>query len=101
MFQRINWKAFDWPLLLVVLFLCGLSVAMIYSATANTVDLADYWSRQVGFVVVGLVALFLVAAIDYRQLSLLAVPALKSIVVWKRPWGLISLTKMNPPVCGS
>jgi len=75
MFQRINWKAFDWPLLLVVLFLCGLSVAMIYSATANTVDLADYWSRQVGFVVVGLVALFLVAAIDYRQLSLLAVPA--------------------------
>jgi rod shape determining protein RodA len=75
MFQRINWKSFDWPLLLVVLLLCGLSVAMIYSATANTVDLADYWSRQVGFVVVGLVALFLVAAIDYRQLSLLAVPA--------------------------
>ena len=46
MFQRLNWRSFDWLLLGVVLVLCALSIAMIYSATANTDDLADYWVRQ-------------------------------------------------------
>ena len=75
MFARINWRHFDWLLLFVVLVLCGFSVAMIYSATHNSPDLADYWQRQVNFVGIGLVALFLVALLDYRQLSLLAVPS--------------------------
>lgn len=75
MFQRLNWKQFDWMLLLVVLVLCGMSIAMIYSATWNQAGIEDYWWRQVGFAVAGLVFLFLVALIDYRQLSLLAVPA--------------------------
>ena len=75
MFQRLNWKLFDWPLFTVVMLLCGLSIAMIYSATATTSDLSDYWLRQVNFTLIGLVALFAVAVIDYRQLSLLAVPA--------------------------
>ena len=75
MFQRLNWKSFDWPLLVIVLILCGLSIAMIYSATANTVDLSDYWLRQVSFAAIGIASLFVVAIIDYRQLSLLAVPA--------------------------
>ena len=75
MFERLNWRRFDWPLLVVVLALCGLSVAMIYSATANTPDLADYWVRQISFLAIGLAALFVVTIIDYRQLSLLAVPA--------------------------
>jgi rod shape determining protein RodA len=74
MFQNINWKQFDWLLLGIVLLLCLLSFAMIYSATMNT-ELTDLWVRQVGFAVAGLVAIFVVAAIDYRQLSLLAVPA--------------------------
>ena len=47
---------------------------MIYSATMNT-ELTDFWVRQVGFAVAGVLAVFIVAAIDYRQLSLLAVPA--------------------------
>ena len=75
MFARVNWRHFDWVLLFVVLVLCGFSVAMIYSATHNSPDLADYWQRQVNFVGIGLVALFLVALLDYRQLSLLAVPS--------------------------
>jgi rod shape determining protein RodA len=74
MFQKLNWKQFDWILLGIVLLLCLLSFAMIYSATMNT-ELTDLWVRQVGFVAVGIVAVFVVAAIDYRQLSLLAVPA--------------------------
>ncbi len=48
---------------------------MIYSATATTPDLSDYWIRQINFTLIGLASLFVVAVIDYRQLSLLAVPA--------------------------
>lgn len=75
MFTRINWRHFDWLLLIVVLLLCGISVAIIYSATRNSPDLVDYWQRQINFIGIGLVALFAVALFDYRQLSLLAVPA--------------------------
>ncbi len=75
MTNRLLWRNFDWPLLIVVLFLCGVGVAMIYSATANTVDLGDYWWRQTTFLAVGLVGLFVVAVIDYRHLALLAPPA--------------------------
>jgi cell division protein FtsW (lipid II flippase) len=74
MFQNVNWKQFDWVLLGIVLLLCLMSFAMIYSATMNT-ELTDLWVRQVGFAVAGVLAVFIVAAIDYRQLSLLAVPA--------------------------
>ena len=72
--RNLNWKQFDWLLLGIVLLLCILSFAMIYSATMNT-ELTDLWVRQVGFVVAGVLAVFVVAAIDYRQLSILAVPA--------------------------
>jgi len=81
MFQRLNWRSFDWLLLGVVLVLCALSIAMIYSATANTDDLGDYWVRQVAFALIGLAAIFIVAVIDYRQLSLLAVPAFILFIV--------------------
>lgn len=72
-------RNFDWPLLLVVLLLCMIGVSMIYSATANTVDLSDLWLRQSILIGVGLVALFAVAFFDYRHLELfspLAYPVL-------------------------
>jgi cell division protein FtsW (lipid II flippase) len=75
MFQKLNWKSFDWWLLGIVLLLCGLGAAMIFSAIGTTAGFEDYWLRQIGFTVVGLIAIFIVAAIDYRQLSILAVPA--------------------------
>ncbi len=81
MFARINWRHFDWLLLFVVLILCGISIAIIYSATRNSPDLVDYWQRQVNFVGIGLVALFFVAMLDYRQLSILAVPAFLAFIV--------------------
>lgn len=74
MLERSLWRNFDWWLLAAVLVLCGIGIAMIYSATFNTIDLSDYWLRQVVFLVMGLVALFIVAIFDYRQLELLAVP---------------------------
>lgn len=75
MTQRPYWRDFDWPLLLAVLVLCGVGVAMIYSATENTVDLTGLWFRQMSLGLVGLVGLVLVALIDYRHLELLAPPA--------------------------
>jgi rod shape determining protein RodA len=75
MFARINWRYFDWPLFLVVLLLSSIGVALIYSATRNSPDLVDYWQRQVNFILIGLVVLFFVAMVDYRQLSLLAIQA--------------------------
>ncbi len=74
MLDRSLWRNFDWMLLLVVAILSMLGIAMIYSATHNTVDLFDYWLRQLVFLALGLVLLFGIAAFDYRQLELLAVP---------------------------
>ncbi|MBX2997682.1 MAG: rod shape-determining protein RodA [Caldilineaceae bacterium] len=73
--DRSLWRHFDKWLFLAVLVLCGIGVAMTYSATANTIDLNDYWIRQIRFFGLGLVALLFVAAFDYRHLELLAQPA--------------------------
>ena len=72
--SQIRWRNFDWLLLIAVLLLCGIGVGMIYSATITTIDLANYWSRQVIFIGIGLVMLFLAAVIDYRNFELLAPP---------------------------
>ena len=53
MFTRIYWRHFDWLLLGVVLLLCGVGVAVIYSATRNSPDLVDYWQRQINFIGIG------------------------------------------------
>jgi rod shape determining protein RodA len=71
----LQWRYFDWPLFLVMLALCGIGVAMVFSATYSTIDLKDYWYRQVIFLLVGLVLFFIVSLVDYRHLELLAPPA--------------------------
>ncbi len=73
--RQSTWRNFDWPLLIAVLILCAVGIGMIYSATFNTVDLNDYWLRQSVFTVMGIVVLFIAAAIDYRNLEMLALPA--------------------------
>lgn len=75
MFDRQLWRNFDWALFAVVVLLSIIGVAMIYSATHNTPDLADYWIRQIVFLGIGVVVLFVLAFVDYRQLELLALPA--------------------------
>ena len=72
---RQLWRNFDWTLFFVVLILTGTGIAMVYSATFNTVDLYDYWSRQATFAAMGLVGMLIVAFLDYRHLELLAPPA--------------------------
>ncbi|MCB0084440.1 MAG: FtsW/RodA/SpoVE family cell cycle protein, partial [Caldilineaceae bacterium] len=73
--RQSTWRNFDWPLFIAVLLLCVSGIGMIYSATFNTVDLSDYWLRQSVFTVLGVIVLFVAAAIDYRNLEMLALPA--------------------------
>lgn len=80
MTARQLWRNFDWPLFWVVMLLTGIGIAMVYSATENTVDLSGYWLRQTVFAGVGLVALIIAALVDYRHLELLAPPAFLLLV---------------------
>jgi len=50
----------------IVLLLIGYGVVMIYSATQSTVDLQELWRTQLTRAGVGLVAMLVVAIIDYR-----------------------------------
>jgi rod shape determining protein RodA len=81
MFDRQLWRYFDWPLFIAVLILCAVGIGMVYSATFNTPDLSDYWTRQFIFVVLGLVALIAIAVFDYRHLEMFAPPAFVVFVV--------------------
>ena len=68
-------RHFDRPLFFVVLLLCGIGIAMTYSATITDVVLADYWQRQLIFTILGVIALVTAALFDYRHLELLAQPS--------------------------
>ncbi|MEZ4620462.1 MAG: FtsW/RodA/SpoVE family cell cycle protein [Caldilineaceae bacterium] len=73
--RQSSWRNFDWPLLFAVVILCLIGVGMIYSATYTTDDLSDYWLRQMVWAMIGVVVLLIAAAIDYRNLEMLALPA--------------------------
>ena len=80
MLDRSLWRNFDYWLMLAVLALCGIGIAMVYSATITTIDLADYWERQTFLFLVGLIVLLTVAVFDYRHLELLSQPAYALLV---------------------
>jgi len=68
------WENFDWGLLLIAILLSVVGLAMIFSATQGSEDLADQWRRQSIYVAVGVVVMFLVAFINYRWLESLQWP---------------------------
>ncbi len=68
-------RHFDRPLFFAVLLLCGIGIAMTYSATSTNVALTDYWQRQLFFTILGAIALVTAALFDYRHLELLAQPS--------------------------
>ena len=72
--KLLMFRHFDKPLFFSVLLLCGIGIAMTYSATITTIDLADYWQRQLVFAILGIIALVTAAVFDYRHLELLAQP---------------------------
>lgn len=72
--KRSIWASFDWGLLIIAVTLSIIGVVMIRSATQGTEDLVDAWRRQAIYAVIGVVALFLVAMINYRLLESLQWP---------------------------
>lgn len=60
------WRKFDFWLLLVVLLLITYGIAMIFSATQSTEDLHLLWRTQLIRAGIGIVAMLVLAAIDYR-----------------------------------
>jgi len=68
-------RHFDRPLFFAVLLLCGIGIAMTYSATSTNLALTDYWQRQLFFTILGAIALVTAALFDYRHLELLAQPS--------------------------
>ena len=78
--DRALLRNFDYLLMLAVLLLCGIGIGMVYSATFSTVDLSDYWERQLFFMLVGLAVLVIAAFFDYRHLELLAQPAYLGLI---------------------
>lgn len=62
------WKDFDWALFGAALLLCLIGLTEIYSATTNIEgDITFY--KQVAFVCIGIVIMFVVAAVDYHAIS--------------------------------
>jgi rod shape determining protein RodA len=60
-------RDFDWLLLLFVLLVCGLGVMEIYSATLHT-KFAGVHTKQVYWIMAGVVLMFLTSLIDYHTL---------------------------------
>jgi rod shape determining protein RodA len=67
-YNRLSWRHFDVPLVLIVLALLTIGLLMISSATQNSVDpdLANAARRQGLYALIGVIVLILTAAIDYR-----------------------------------
>ena len=61
------WKDFDWPLFAAAILLSIISVTEIYSSTL-TLQSENYFIRQMAWVGVGVVCLFIVAALDYHAI---------------------------------
>jgi len=72
--RRIFWRRFDWTLFILVLWLSGFGILMIASALSGNKVLATWPWRQAGFLIVGLILLFLIAMIDYRLLESIIYP---------------------------
>ncbi len=63
----LSFRDFDWALLGMVLLLCAISVLEIYSATLHT-KYIHFHTKQLSYIVGGMVAMFIFAKIDYHRL---------------------------------
>lgn len=72
MFRKEIWRNFDYWLFGAVVILSIFGIAMIRSAIAGNIDLANSDRNQSLFVIIGLVIILVVATIDYRYWSSLA-----------------------------
>jgi rod shape determining protein RodA len=93
-----SFRDFDWMLLTLVLLMSFISVLEIRSATAHT-KFHGFGEKQLGFLVFGLILMFVISLIDYHRLidiapwaygigvvALVAVLAVGSKVMGARRW---------------
>src|ERR1035441_9964350 len=66
-----SFRDFDWMLLTLVLLISVISVLEIKSATLNT-KFHGFGEKQIGFLLVGLLLMFLISFVDYHRLVDLA-----------------------------
>lgn len=83
-------KDFDWVLLFTILFLSALGTAFIWSTTHWTPVRDAYAGQQLRWVAVAMLALIVIAAIDYARWAELSYPA----------YGLVILALVLVPVFG-
>jgi rod shape determining protein RodA len=57
----------DWPLLIITMIICGFGVVQIFSATNGTIW-HDAWWKQILFVAVGLVLMWMATFVDYHAM---------------------------------
>jgi rod shape determining protein RodA len=70
MFERRLYFHIDWALVVAILALCGVGLAMIYSTTADpTRGSGQLVATQIYAVIIGLAAMGVALAIDYRALA--------------------------------
>jgi rod shape determining protein RodA len=67
MFRFSSFRDFDWVLLGMVLLMSTISVLEIYSATLHT-KFHGFHTKQIGFLLAGLLIMFVVSQIDYHKL---------------------------------
>jgi len=63
----LSFRDFDWPLLLLILAMCAVSLLEVYSTTVHT-RFSSFESKQLMFIGAGLVGMFVLSKIDYHQL---------------------------------
>src|ERR1700704_1132196 len=60
-------RDFDWAMLLNALTICTVGIVQIFSATRET-NFQESWWKQIIFMGMGLVLMWIVASIDYHTL---------------------------------
>ena len=65
--RLLTFRDFDWTLLGMVLLLCALSVMQVHSATLHT-RFSGFMYRQMVWIAVGLVGMFILSKIDYHRM---------------------------------
>jgi rod shape determining protein RodA len=74
MLRDISWRHFDFWLLGAIVLATAFGTTMIRSAVAGNEELVPLINRQIYFALLGLVVIFVVAAIDYRYWISLYIP---------------------------
>jgi len=80
--RRQIWQNFDIILLALISTLVIIGITMIRSTTFESPELAEYPFVQIRWAIIGLVVLFIMAAMDYRYWKSLSRPLYAFVLVW-------------------